>query len=638
MPCAVLPVSRGGIMTGRYFLCLAMAVLWLMRAGVSAEESAPKWGEITEQEKALTPPAQYPEAPAAVIFDIAQAEVWIHWGKTELERHVRIKVFKKDASAEAAKVEISYSKGEKIIYLEAQSIAPDGTTTNVKDFYTKKTETARVLTFTFPAVEDGVILEYRYRLDSKYLLDPWYFQGPLYTVKSKISIAMPTGFPLSANRRNILVEPRVTHYEPGSFADSNYTYEAQNLFPSIGEPFIRAKEDCLASVTFVFGNYTWKEIGEGWDSWFEDFSRNKKSIKAVADAQCAGLSTNEEKTRRLFAFVHDSIITNTKSDEVEDAGAILKNRRCDGWYKNELLTALLRSQDIPAHLLRIARRDEHGDFNPAAYNPNQLDYLLCLVGSDSTGFPIDAWDEFAVYPRVPSYCLVNRGLVIDADSTRTITLPQPAWKNGTDVVSTIWTQPSGAAVCTTSIRVYGCSTERYKEFMPDTISSEDIVKRFLSESPTAYTVVSAGKTFDKEAGEFTFDMVLNLPTFGSVIDSNLFVAPFWCPIEQNPFSSDRRFFPVDLSYPYTIRHRIRVYLPENMAVADVPVEVRKQIPGGSFSRKILMEGNVVDARADLKIEKACFAVPEYPDLKALFETMGASGAAKIAAAVKTQGE
>jgi hypothetical protein len=140
--------------------------------------------------------------------------------------------------------------------------------------------------------------------------------------------------------------------------------------------------------------------------------------------------------------------------------------------------------------------------------------------------------------------------------------------------------------------------------------------------------------FDKETGEFTFDIVLNLPAFGSVIDSNMFVSPFLFPLEQNQFSSDRRFFPVDLSYPYGVRHRIRVYLPENMIVADISPEVRKTIPGAVFSRKVLAEGNALDARADLKIDKACFPVAEYPDLKALFESMAASGADKIAAVVK----
>lgn len=625
-------------MSGRYSFCIAAVIIWLVGAGICAEEAAPKWGEITEEEKALTPPAEYPEAPAVVIFDIAQAAIDDKPYRIVFDRHIRIKVFNKNALGDAAEIEIPYYYKDRIVQVEAQTIAPNGTRTVVQNFYTKKTETVWVLTFAFPAVEDGTILEYRYRRSGKSSLSSWYFQGPLYVMRSKYTIINPYYAGVSVKGRNLNVEAQSLEYDADGIKGWGITYELANLMPIVDEPFVRAKYDNLPSVVCESGFSRLTELGRAWNEWYQGFAKDKKAIAAVADRVCTGLTTNEEKTERLFGFVHDSIKTNVESDEVDDAGTILKHGRCDAWWKNALLTALLGSRDIPAHLLLIGRRDRNGDFNPLHNDPSELDYLLCLAGPDDGGMPLDARAEFVFYPRVPSYCLVNRGLVIDGDSVHTISLREPEWKNGSDVISTVWIQPSGSAVCTTSIRVYGCAIEQYKEFRADTISSDNIVKRFLSNTPAAYTIVSASGACNKETGEFTFDIVLNLPTYGSVIDSNMFVAPFLYPIEENRFSAERRFFPVDFPYPYSVRHRIRIYLPDNRAVADVPVEVRKQIDGAVFSRKILMEGNVVDARADLKIEKTCFTVPEYPGLKALFETMAASGADKIAAAVKAHTE
>jgi transglutaminase-like putative cysteine protease len=591
------------------------------------------WGEITDEERALAPPATYPEAPAVVIFDVADMELL---RLAFMQRHVRIKVFKKDGADDAVTVEIPCFDGDKITDLEAQTFSPDGTTTKVAEFFTKKVEKHRVQTFTFPGVEDGAILEYRYQHNFDRSIIPWYFQNDVYTVRSRISISITSDGDFATLLSNILMEP--VKEECWGGRGVKHTYEARNLMPAKDEPLMRAPDDCKASLAVFYAGFQWSDYGEFYEEWEKDFSRNQKLIKSVADSVCAGATTDDEKVERLFTFVHDHIVTSDDTDGESDAGEMLKRRRGDKGYKCNLLAVLLRSQDIPAHALMIGRRDQKGDFNPAIRSIGQLDYELCYVGSEDDGFPLDPAAEFIVYPHVPTFALTTTGLLMMGDSTRPITLDIPDWKSGTDVVATVWMQPDGSATCTTTVQAYGYTIERYREFLPDTVSSETIVKRFLCNTASAYTIVSASKSFDKDSGAFQFDMVLNFPQCGTVIDSNLFIAPYLHLVEENQFVSDRRFLPVDFYYPYLIRHRIRINLPENMSVADAPADVRKVISGAVFTRRILTEGNILDAWADLKIEKSLFAVQEYPDLKGLFDAMAAISADKVVAVVKPQTE
>jgi len=47
--------------------------------------------------------------------------------------------------------------------------------------------------FNFPAVEPGAILEYRYERYDNFLLyiDPWFFEGPEFTMRSKVTQVIP---------------------------------------------------------------------------------------------------------------------------------------------------------------------------------------------------------------------------------------------------------------------------------------------------------------------------------------------------------------------------------------------------------------------------------------------------------------
>jgi hypothetical protein len=135
--------------------------------------------------------------------------------------------------------------------------------------------------------------------------------------------------------------------------------------------------------------------------------------------------------------------------------------------------------------------------------------------------------------------------------------------------------------------------------------------------------------------------VLELPQFASIIDGNFFFTPFLVPVEEHPFVGDTRVFPVDFNFVFRNRHQIRVMLPADMTVADVPRNIYQTMQEGKFTRKVIAEGNEIHIMLDLDIKRASYPTMVYADIKEMFDIMSQScmdQVLAVAAAVEAGGQ
>ncbi len=614
---------------------------------INSLATAQKFGEVTEEEWNMAPPPQYPEAEAVVIFDNGDMEISIYPARIKLERHIRIKVFNNEAAKEAAKVEIPYHKGDNIKGLKAYTIYPDGKKKKVKDFFRKKAGEYMTLTFAFPAVEDGAILEYKYRHTHQRFsfLDPWYFQGDIFTLRSRFSVALYPGFTYNAARKNIPAQYKNYTEEECRFlkvSATKYTWEVENIMPAKDEPLMGARNDNLASLYFQLISYrttysnfsfgkSWDEHGKFFDEIFTEFVTNEDQIKRLADSICADAPDEEGKIKRLFKFVRDEIDTRKDIDEEGNLGKTLGRKYGSVTEKNLLLVELLRALEIKAYPLYIGTRDRHGAFNPHSPQLNQLNRVICCIENDEDTLALDTDEEWVIYPFLPSYDLVEGGLLIDGDSSRTISLNYRERKSGTDIISNISVREDGSAICSTNIYIKGYKIETRDKFMKASLSQDEIAEEFLDKTETQYDVLEAASYFDSDGDKLWFDLVVELPEFATVSGENMFFSPVVIPIVTNRFTSNIRVTPVDFRYPFVNRQRISVCLPENMKIADVPSDLQHTIPGGRFSRTTLGIENVVSVKADFAIDKPVFSTGEYAGLKEMYEIVEASCMDQVAA-------
>jgi hypothetical protein len=621
------------------FIAAYVCLSFVLAGSVSAQ----KWGKITEEEWNMQPPDAYPDAKAVVIFDNGALAIQLGHD-IYLDRHVRIKIFDKDGADDALTVEIPYMKDDKIKALKAHTITPEGKKKDIKEWFDKKVDELRVKTGTFPAVENGSILEFKYRqVHERYnFLDPWYFQSDLYTEKSRFSVTLDPGFIYNVASSNLPLASRKPKQEDTG-TQTIFTWEVENLRAAKSEPYSCAREEHLASLRFQLVGFknqyydvsflsNWSELGQSMEEYFSTLDDDPELIKRVADSICGSTDDIEEKTTRLFYYVRDYIETRDDIDDEEGKFSEVIERGYAGTtVKNILLVEFFRTQGIDAFPFLIGTRDEHGRLNPSVCQINQFNRALCYVKTESGGFALNPGSESSTYPYPSPIDLVEAGLLIDGSKSRIVDLYHRPRKSGIDLSSEITLHNDGTARCSTTIFIRGYDLDKYDEFIGDTLPAEKIVARLLAvKAMVDYEVVSATSLYDLEQDMLQFDFVLTLPEYGSFMDENIFFSPCILPVKGNPFIREERIFPIDFAYSFKNRQRTRIFLPEGFEIADVPQDVSMAIDGGRFTRSMVHDSTAVDISVNFRIDKPFFSTGEYRDLKDMFEAMELSGSDQVA--------
>jgi hypothetical protein len=190
-------------MTPFIFALLAIALILTSSTDLCAKQ---KFGKITNEDKAMGAPADYPEAGAIVLFETG--ELRVRKRDVQLEIHRKIKVLTEAGVNELPEFSVRYyPKYDKIKNFKAHTITPDGKKHKIdKDaIFTKEVGSWEERTFTFPQVQPGAILEVTYKLISsrRRRLPSWYFQGPIYTMHSEYSVFLSKEYQYTYNSRNI---------------------------------------------------------------------------------------------------------------------------------------------------------------------------------------------------------------------------------------------------------------------------------------------------------------------------------------------------------------------------------------------------------------------------------------------------
>lgn len=608
---------------------------------------AQKWGKVTDEEWNLLPPANYPEAGAVVIFDNGEQEITT--SQISLARHVRMKVFDKSRADEVSSVEIYYRDGDKIKLLDAHTILPNGEKKKIKEKFKKEVGGFKVITFAFPNVEDGAILEYRYtQVHQRYsFLDPWYFQHDAYTLHSQFSVDLAPGFTYRTTFVNVPVWDQKPEEEI-----STYTWSVDSLPPLRDEPYMGAERSYMTSINLQLLSFkdqyndiefglNWGQLGEFISEDADDFGHDKNLIHDVAQTITGDKTTLEDKIISLYEFVRDSI--ETRSDinysffDKDQAEELMEHRHGTAVEKNTLLVDLLRSLDVEAYPLMIGTRD-FSAFNPNVHELRQFNHIICCLMCDSSrAATLDARDRSVAYPYLPPRDLVSGGLLLNGDKSAPVKLTHASRTSGAQLTSTVSLHPDGSAVCTTSVCVVGYEMNKFESVMRDTLSQKELMDEVMNSDDTKSEVLSAKVNHDVESDSLHFEFVFTLPEFATILDNNVFikssVIPMW-----NPFTDDRRFCPVDFRYPFFRHCSTTINLPEGMKVAEAPPDVEKRMNGGMYVRRSFWSDRSITVSAMLKIDEAVFTPREYPQLKRLFDAWEDAGTDQVAAVSDEQTE
>ena len=395
------------------------------------------------------------EADAVVLINdrngkiVQKADDWVN----VLDYHWRIKVLN-DRGKRHGDVHLRAEKFSRISNIRARTVKADGTVVQVapdqifeKLLFQIGDYKVTEWVFKFPAVEPGVIIEYRYDRHDNFLIfvDPWYFAGPEFTLRSRLTQVVPVGMTYT-----ILCDlcgaakPEVKEWREAKAKGQMYSIELRNV-PGYREELMmpppREVTPRMEMVLQARKNRYFEALGRQ-DNLFTDWPSVAKFasfyqqeaakagqdvLKPVVEEWVKGISDPQEKIKAIarhvqrdFRYLDFYRFVTLFPDPIK---TLLKNRSADNGEKALLLAAALKLIGVESHLVLVSGKDG-GSLNPKFIGPTQFTHaLIALPRADGTYEWIDPTVAYAPFGFLPWKDSGAEALLLKSEAGEMITLP-----------------------------------------------------------------------------------------------------------------------------------------------------------------------------------------------------------------------
>jgi len=599
-----------------------------------------KWGKITEEEWQLGPPEGYPEANAVVLFDIGRLEISDQ--RIDLERHVRIKILNKSGIAEVGDVGFSYDDDDKIRGLKAQTITPDGKKHKVgkKEFYTRSYGSREYKSFAFPALDSGCIIEYKYTNtnDRFQRLDPWYFQSDIYTLYSEFAMLLWPGFVYSSATVQMPLQYREPKKEflpnpddPYGRRNQKFTWNLYNLKPVKEEPYMSFRDNYLAAIYNQLVSYEtprskytyikdWHDIGERFQFTIDEYINKKKEIKKIVDSLTAGIETPLEKAKTIFNHV-----TTEYKTRVDERGYYFTNDKISGLIdnkcgtedeKNILLVEMLKAADLKAWQVLIGTRDKTV-FIPQLYQASQFNHIISFVDLGSSSYYLDAASAYCPFGVLPPESRATGGLLVDGRNSEIVRIIYEEPKTYRCDRTQMFVNCDGSVSCSTTVIFCGYFASSYGQRCDRKQPEEFVEDYFLDKLDATYQMKEPCFKHDS-LDILEMDVAYSLDDYVRHLDNHLVLKPVQYYFRENPFESEKRFFPVDFNYPFVYQNIVEVSFEDSVVSRTLPEPLEIDVPGASYTRQCMYDGSKIIVNTRLNVKKPIFPQHLYSQLREFF--------------------
>ncbi len=420
---------------------IKMSVLFVLPIMLLLSSCAPKSGwhkeaGWNEPDLAHLPGQQdYPDADAVLLLNQGKMEIFGGNGAigfSVYENHRIIKVLN-NRGHRFANIAIPYSEPSQVKDIQARTISPEGKVTILKEeniydvnlypqfvFYSDQ----RAKLFTLPAVEDGSVIEYSYKIDiaSRTFWHSWTFQEDIPTLESKFTLIKPSEWDVDYKIYGIDIQPVIVDAPTGF--KSSYTWEAHDI-PAIkaeyGMPPRREITARLALAPVGFKN--WDDVA----NWYFDLSEPQikpdKNVVDTAREILAGATTASQtasgdaagpdlsdmgKAKRIYEWVRDkvryiAVEVGLGGFQPSPSPEVCRNLYGDCKDMTTLLCAMLREEGVDAREVLVSTW-QNGIPDTTLPSPLHFNHVIAFCpGVGDSGLWLDATEKGAPFGYLPWY-------------------------------------------------------------------------------------------------------------------------------------------------------------------------------------------------------------------------------------------
>ncbi|GAB2836231.1 DUF3857 domain-containing protein [Ferruginibacter profundus] len=622
---------------------LLLVLLVLIAPFASQAQDFPDFGNVSAEELQLKECAFDKDANAVVLLDEAISD---HDDERHLltYHHVRIKILKEKGFDEANVSLHFYRKDdfEFIDRLEAVVINgndPASLTTqklSKKDFYTRDfNDRLGVVTFTFPNIKVGSIIEYKYRSFMKHYggLQDWYFQQELPTVKSKYTLTVLPNLEFSyriSKREDLAVTAK-------SDKESGKVYFEMNNIPGLtDEPYMDARKDYIQKVDFQLSGYntgfgktnymtSWDEVIRELLSAKEFGVQLGKNIPGTGSFtdEVKKLTAEEDKMKAVYKYVRSNMSWNNMHsrnayDGVKDPWE--KKKGTSGEI-NLILVNLLKDAGLEAYPALVSERS-YGKVNVQVPFVDQFNSTVACVVIKGKKYYLDATATYTPAHITPNGILNTTALIVNKKSGGLVNITNDSLQYSDYISAQMQLDTSGVLSGEVYIKSEGYSRIRRLSALKEEGQEKYVNFFYQKNGITVKDFEFLNQDNDSLPAEQNFKFSTNLAGGDQYLylPVNMFSG-----FENNPFTRASRFSNINFGYKRTISTFATVTLPANYTIDALPKNVRMTTPDKDivFNKSVTYdkENNSVTCMLMFDFKKSLYTVDEYPVLMEVYKKM-----------------
>ena len=347
------------------------------RASVNVE-----WLPVTDEERNLKAPKIDPEAGGEALFWRVHIvdEDTITRPQTVLYHYLRIKIFDQRGAKAQGTQDIPFAGRRSIVDVAGRTIKHDGTIVELQKDAVFRREIVKIggikikaVSFAMPAVEPGVIIEYRWREvregeRANNIRLPFQRDIPVHEVQYFIK---PNAALAGMRKISFGAQPTPIAQEKDGF----YSTALENV-PAFKEEPMMPSEWVVRPWTLLYYGHEikaspeefWADQGKLTYAGFEPHLKATGEVREAADAAVAGARDPEEKLLRLLQFCESKIKKlsdddvssreREKAKENDKPSDTLKRGIGTAFDVKMLFAAMARAQGFDARVARLGSRSD----------------------------------------------------------------------------------------------------------------------------------------------------------------------------------------------------------------------------------------------------------------------------------------
>lgn len=638
------------------FNLFVFALFWFFQS--NAQKEIQSFGKVDIADLEMKECSFEKDANAMVLFEENDIYFDQNFDMT-IEVHKRIKILNEKGKDEASVRLIYYSGGdlEKMMGFQAQTInlvngKPEIIKVEKKTIFTEVVDKNRSsLVFSFPAVQAGSIIEYKYKMVTWSLSNfpTFYFQGNIPVRYSQITTTIPEYLYYKTHTLTTKSYIKNIHKQEsrslGSGADVLMFIEDKDIramanVPSlVNEPFMTSRKDNLESVDFQLVtvrpprgfvktlNDTWLKVGETLVD-DEDFGRQLKRKISGEDAILAKaktMNTKAEKIAYIFNEVRNSMKWNGYDVYYTNDGTskAWEKKTGNSTEVNLILYHLLKEAGLDAYPMVVSTRD-NGKVNVVYPGIRQFNRTIAYIPVDSTySYYLDATDKYQLWNEIPEDLLNTNGLIIDKyNKTYTTQFIQRLAPVRRVSYVNAEIKPEGKIVGTAIINAICYDKMKYtKLFKRD---GEDKMKEFLTDKDNNLKISSLKlENIDVDTLPLTQKLDFSMDLTESDGDYIYFNANMFSGLKNNPFLSENRLTDIDMNYKgmYLISGTYKI--PKGFKAEVLPKNISMVMPDQSlsFKRVAQEQDGIISVRYTVDCKKTILFKEDYETIREFYKKL-----------------